>query len=176
MKKVMIAASAIFILALVGYAVMSFFASDETRIRRLILGMQKCFNKGDALRLCAGLAQDFQDVDSGLGREDILRILYGTFHGERLPSGAFPHRVELAGDPEAENGLQILLDKNPQSGALSARLRVTVTFFRQTYKDGDITGESPTASIEFEGQLLQEDGNWKIHRARMKLLEGRLPF
>jgi hypothetical protein len=176
MKKLITLASAIFILALIVFAVKSLFASHETRIRRLILDMQSSFNEGDAFGLCSALAKDFQEADSGLGREEMVQILVALFHGERLPGGAFPHRAEIASGDAAGEALKIIVVEDARTGTPAARVQVSANFYRKSFKDGKLAAESKAGTIQFEGQLIQEDGRWKILKASHKLLEGRRPF
>lgn len=176
MKKLLLVAAGLLILAILGYMTAELFTSHETRIRRLLAGMEEGFNAGDAIALCSGLAADFQELDSGLGREEVVRILYSIFHQERLAGGFFPHQAEILEDAGDGGQLEITVEKNPDTGEVTGLVKAPVQFYHKVFKDGKLTGKSPAAAIEFEGRLIREGGRWKIHKARQKILSGRMPF
>ncbi len=176
MKKLLVVAAGLLILAILGYMAAELFTSHETRIRRLLQGMEESFDAGDALSLCSGLAKDFQELDSGLGRDEVMRILYSIFHQERLADGSFPHQAEILEGSGEGGQLEIAVEKNPDTGELTGLVKAPVRFYKKVFKDGKLAGKSPIATIEFEGRLIREGSRWKIQKARQKILSGRMPF
>jgi hypothetical protein len=152
--------------ALIAYRIYLACLSDETRIRRMVAAMESGFNEGRTGALVDRLAEKFTEEASGLGREEVRMFLARFFLTERLPKS---HRLRYQVETAPGEVLVSLSETERDRG----RLEVTARFFTRNDRDDSRSG---SGAVLFSGELVKESGEWRILRAKAKLLEGRWPF
>ncbi len=149
-------------------------ASDETKIRWMLESLEEAFNDGSARRIGGALAEDFREIDSGLDRQQTILAFMGFVRRNLDAESEFLYRCELA---ELDDDSISIADGEEKT----ATVRVIVSFHRRAAssgKDGDDGSprEKRVSTIAFTGDLIVEEGRWKILRAAHELIDGRRPF
>ena len=146
--------------ALIAYWISQAFLPEEARIRRLLRGMERDFNRERAGACTDGLADDFREETAGLGKEEIRQILLQAILSERDPeTKSFRYRVRLADD-----GIRIRMD--PEGGK-KAEATVRARF-------DELRGEKRTLiwEVEIDGLLEKGDEGWNVKRSRHRTIAG----
>lgn len=165
MRRVLLIAIALSLLALLGLRVRWWLASDATRIRWRLEEMEAGFNDARLAPCLRGVAADWRDADAGVDRErlaDVLRSLF--FHENDPDSGRFLYRVELERD-----GLAIEVEPEGEG-----RARVDLVARFSTLQGGDW---SPTWRVRLRVDMLEDaERGWQAVRSEHETLEsdGRL--
>ena len=173
LKKVFLILIALGLAAWIGYLLLYAFASHETRIRWLLQDMATSFNDGSAGGVARRLAEDFVDEDHNLDRATVHGYLAAFFVRQKLEHGNFPYHAEIL-DPDVipelseEDRIRIGVDdSDPPKATLGVRVRFS-----------ELIGENerkPIGVAEFHATCVIEDGRWRLVRAGMRVLEGRMP-
>jgi len=146
--------------ALIAYWISQALVSEETRIRRLLHGMERDFNKEKAGAVADGLSDEFREETVGLGKEEIRAILVQGILTMRDPATkSFAYRVTLSKDD-----LRISLSpEDPKKAEVAVRARF----------DEVRGGKRKLAwEVEIDAALKKGDGGWKVVRARHRTIDG----
>lgn len=170
MKKLALAGAIGLGAAIAIYWLVLSLASHPTRLRWLLADMEDAFNRGDAGDLASGLADGFRDEESRADRAQVRLYFLGVAQSRRAADGDFALRARVT--PLVDADFTIDAGAEPPS----AKANVEVRFFeRQRSRDGVIE-ERSIARVEVAAVFRLEAGDWKVHRARLRLVEGRDPF
>jgi hypothetical protein len=165
-KKMFLAAIASFAIGgIVAWRIREASTTEETRVRRVVEAIEAAFNGERAGAITDHLADDFQEAETGVGRDETRLFLFQFFRSERGRDGGPRFSVQVDGD-----GIEVLFPDG-DGKATSAEARVTARFFDRSSKD-----RSPFGTFLFTAQMSKTDGEWLIRRARHKNIEGRWPF
>lgn len=135
------------------------FASDETRIRRLLRAEAAAFNSASALSALTGFARDYRDETSGLDRPALQAALLWAFQNRRDGEGRFRLRVELPAD-----ALQVeVRDKEA-----SATFRLALW-----ERNGD--DEALEWELSVQARLEHGEYGWRIVSSRHETVQGKPP-
>ncbi len=133
-----------------------FFASDETKIRRLVAGMEEAYNEGKPGSCVGPLAKDWRHEGYELDRELLLGGLFQTARDRDRETRQLRTRVEV--DEEA-----VVVTVEGEH----ATLTTAATFFRLR---AGTWAESWHLCIEAE--LADGDDGWEIVKSRHEDLRG----
>ncbi|MBN1419472.1 MAG: hypothetical protein JXP34_11890 [Planctomycetes bacterium] len=146
--------------ALVAYWISQALVSEETRIRRLLHGMERAFNNEKAGPVMDGLADGFREETSGLGKEEIRALLSHSILTMRDPvTQDFIYRVALPKDD-----LHISMNaEDPKKAEATVRARFE-----------EVHGENRRLvwDVEIDAALQKGDEGWQVARSRYRTLEG----
>ena len=156
MKRVLLALLALLCLFLGGRGLARFFASDETKIRRLVAGMEEAYDEGRPGSCVGPLARDWHHEGSEIDRQLLLGALFQTARDRDSQTRELRSRVEV--DEEAA---VIVVDGE------RATLRLEAVFSR--LRQGQWS-ESWRARIEAE--LVDGDDGWEIVHSRHEDVTG----
>ena len=164
MKKAVIAGVSIAALAVVASRLYLAFLPEDAKVRRAIARVERAFNDGAALALASSLAADVGEEESRAGTADVRLVLFQYFRSQR-DSRTGELRFAVEAPPEA---IEVALEEGDPP---AATVDVTARFFQRRGSE-----RAPMCTVLFHARLVKVGGDWKIARARRKLLEGRYPF
>ena len=165
MRRVLLIAIALSLLALLGLRVRWWLASDATRIRWRLEQMEAGFNDSRLGPCLRGVAEGWRDADAGIDRDrlaDVLRSLF--FHENDPDSGRFLYRVELERDT-------LVIETDPGREG-NARVEVVARFSTLQGEDW-----SPTWRLRVRAEMAEDpERGWQAVRSEHETLEsdGRL--
>jgi hypothetical protein len=137
------------------------FASDETRIRRVVAGMFDGFNDTDLSRVMDGLADGFEDESTGFGRREVRDVLVASFFQDLDADRRYLFRAELV--PE-ELAIEL-------QDADAANVTVVARFYTRARGAEELFWEA-----RIEGRMTDGDDGWQWTRTtRVNHRERRRP-
>lgn len=98
MKRILLGLAAAAALCLVVLLLVRLFTSDETRIRRMVAGMEEAYNEGKPGSCVAPLAKDWRHEGSEIDRELLLGALIQTSQDRERETRQLRTRVEVDED------------------------------------------------------------------------------
>jgi hypothetical protein len=165
MKKILIGVIGIALAGMAVYWMRLATASEETKIRWLLEGMEEGFNDSSARSVVNGLSEEFLEESERLEKHEIRQFLLYLFFRERDPSTKeFRFRVRLH-----EPDIQVALPD-----AREATVRLRAEFLR--LENGRERSWKTAWEADIEARLKKEDDDWKVHRSRHREVAGRRPF
>ncbi|MCE9593981.1 MAG: hypothetical protein K8S98_07305 [Planctomycetes bacterium] len=157
MKRILLAAIGAVVVFVGGRALYRALASDETRIGWVIDDMVEGFNHTRMNPILAGLDASFLDDTYGVDR-DTLRAAAAQLFFEAVDpvTKRFLYRVECPVEK------LVVAD-----ASASATANLEARFF---VRNGE--SEAPAWRASVEGELREQDGDWRFVRSRTTTVEG----
>ena len=155
-KRLFLALLALVALYYGGRGLVRFFASDETKIRHLVAGMEAAYNDGRPGSCVAPLARKWRHEGSEIDRELLLGGLFQTARDRDRETRQLRSKVEV----DEEAAAIVVTDEE-------ATLTVEAVFSRLR---GGEWNETWRARVTAE--LEDGDDGWKIVRSRHEDLAG----
>ncbi len=158
MRKFLLAAVALVVLAYAGCRIRYALASDETKIRWLIEDAAEGFNDSHVRDTIGCLADDWHDRTTAIHKDTLIQFLqYSYFHDREEKTKRYRYRVEVPDDT-----ITVTVDGD------------TATFRCVGYFDELKQGEfQPVWVVTFEGELERGDDGWEVTISGYQSLEGR---
>jgi hypothetical protein len=155
-KKLLGLALALGALYVVGAWLVDLFTSDETKIRRIVAGMEEAYNEGRPGSCVGPLAKDWRHEGHEIDRELLLGALFQTARDRDRETKELRTRVEV--DEEAA---EVSVDGERASLACDATLsRLRAGQWSETWR------------VHIEAELADGDDGWEIVESRHRDLAG----
>jgi hypothetical protein len=156
MRRVLLSALTLAVVALVVWRTALAFVSDETRIRWRLQDMSEAFDEARLRPIASGLAPDFHDRTTGYERALVLDLLR-AFYLEHA-RGPLPYAVDLP-----EDRIAVELGADGRSA--------TATFVADFTALADDSAQLAW-SVEIQAELEHTDSGWRILSSRHDTLTG----
>jgi hypothetical protein len=167
MKKIVLGVVAVGVLYLLFRWAFWALASEETRIRWLIQEMADDFNRSRPRACAEGLADDFRDDGSRVGKEEVTAYLLHLFLAARDPkTKEFLYRVEVP-----DEGFEVKVEPGEPPRA-RANL---VPRFQELRSDSPDGAARPIWEVRLEAWLTKTDDGWKVSRSHYETVSGKPP-
>ncbi len=161
MKRVLLIVIAIPVVLWLGNTIWWALLSDETKVQYRILEMREGFNAGVPRTVMAGVAEDYQDTDTGFDAKVLHTLLVSLFFTTRHPeTKAFDLRVEI---PE-----QLGIQTDESSGDITASFDLSFTVTSQPAREPWV--------VHVDVRFDERDEGWLVVRSNFQPLSGRRPF
>lgn len=142
-------------------AIVRALASDETKIRWLVLDMADGFDRTRMDPILAGLARGYVDLTSGVDRDGLRQALaYLFFTAKEETSKKFPYRVEVA--------IRRIEVRAGEEDRRTAECELDLTFLA---RHGEI--EKTSWAIAVSARLERGDDGWRIVTTTHDTTSGR---
>ena len=158
MRKFLLAAVALVVVAYAGCRIRYALASDETRIRWLIEDAAEGFNDSHVRDTVRPLADDWHDRTTAIHKDTLVQLLqYSYFQDREEKSKRYRHRVEVPDDT-----ITVTVDGD------IATFRCIAHF--EELKQGEF---EPSWVVTFEGELRRGEDGWEVAVSGHQSHEGR---